>query len=125
MSMPQYIEIAVVASKSDTIRAITKGAKISEPGIAPRYFLASLDKPSGKRVINLSELESDRILFWIVLDDKAKSECEKLHLKNTKNIKYSRGFYDIHLPDPVIQVSSNSEFNKLIKVVYEAFCATS
>ena len=76
MSMPQYIEIAVVSSDSEALRSITKGSRISQPGIAPKYHLVALDKPNGKRVIGLSELDSTRVLFWVALDEMAKDTCE-------------------------------------------------
>ena len=125
MSMPQYIRVAVVSSNSETLRKITKGSKISEPGIAPRYSLVALSKPDGKRVIGLSDLECERVLLWIALDNKAREKCDELHLKNAKSKKYNRGFYNVHLPEPVIQVKSNSEFKKKVDDIYEAFCETS
>jgi hypothetical protein len=125
MSMPQYIEIAVVASSSEALQSVTKGARISEPGIAPKYFLVALDKPTGKRVIGLSELKHEHILLWVALDNSARHKCDELHQQNVGNKNYSRGFYDAHLPEPVVRVESNAEFKKKVAAIYDAFCATS
>ena len=125
MSMPQYIHVAVVASNSKRLRDFTKSARISEPGVAPRYSLVSLKEPSGKRVLGWSELDCNNVLLWIALDDVAKAVCDEQHQKNLANPRYSRGFYDIHLPLPVIKVTSKLEFEKKVREIDEAFYATS
>ena len=123
--MPQYIEIAVVSSDIEALRAITKDSPISQPGIAPKYHLVALHKPSGKRVIGLSELDNIRVLFWVALDEQAKIVCEEFHRRNTNNKQYSRGFYGDLLPEPVILVKSSTEFKEVVHKVYKAFCASS
>ena len=125
MSMPQYIMIAVVSSTGDRLRAITKGAQTSEPGIAPRYSLVALDGQLCKRMIPLSELEKERVLLWIALDDQAKVICQQLHQINLANEQYSRGFYDTFLPEPVVRIDSSKEFQEKVAEVYKAFCETS
>jgi hypothetical protein len=125
MSMPQPLLVAVVASGPERLRGLTKGAAISAPGVAPRYALVSLDLAAGKRVISLPQLESERVILWVALDDGAEARCRQLHQKNERRPSYSRGFYDTHLLEPVLRVSPKQEFERLVSTIYGTFCATS
>ena len=71
MSMPQYIEIAVVASTEEQLKPLIKGAKIRQPSVAPKYLLLSLRKPSSKKVLYFSDLNPDHVLYWIAINDEA------------------------------------------------------
>jgi len=125
MSMPQYIIIAVVSSNMATLKKITKDALIFQPGVAPRYKLVTLDGKEGKRITSLEEIEVHRILLWIALDDAALAKCNEMNSQNLENPHYNRGFYDQHLPNPVIKIDSPDHFRNKVEEISEAFCATS
>ncbi|ELH0894802.1 hypothetical protein Q9887_001683 [Vibrio fluvialis] len=125
MSMPQYIEIAVVGADQKTVKSVTKGAPVSQPGIAPKYHLVSLSDASSKRITKFSELNYDRVYVWIALDEESKSVCESAIQNNERRTEFDRGFYSHHLPESLIVVGNKNEFLSTTKKIYEAFCATS
>jgi len=125
MSMPQYIEIAVVGADQKIVKSITKGAPISQPGIAPKYHLVSLSEVTSKRLVNLAELNYERVLLWVSLDEQSKLACENAIKINEKRAGFDRGFYDQHLPESLIVVGTKNEFLATTKKIYEAFCETS
>lgn len=117
--------IAVVSSNMASLKKITKGAKIFQPGVAPRYQLITLDGTEGKRIIRLEDIDCLRILLWIALDDTALTKCNEMNSRNLDNPNYSRGFYEQHLPNTVIKIDSHKEFQTQVEQISEAFCATS
>lgn len=125
MSMPQYIEIAVVGADQKTVKSVTKGAPISQPGIAPKYHLVSLSDASSKRITKFSELSYDRVFVWVALDEESKSICESAIKNNERRSGFDRGFYNHHLPESLITVENKNDFLSTTKKIYEAFCATS
>lgn len=125
MSMPQYLEIAVVASNEAELRPLEKLDAVEKTGIAPRYRFVTLDAPENPRVIHMDRLEQQQIGLWVALDDEAMSRCQAVYEELSSHPGYSRGFYDHHLPAAVVRVKDRDEFLALTEKVWEAFCATS
>jgi hypothetical protein len=125
MSMPQYLEVAVVGKEEKLVKTITKGVPISQPGIAPKYHLVSLSPATHKRFTEFESLNFEHVLVWIALDKESASKCKIAINKNKSRKNYERGFYDYHLPDSLLFATSNKEFHLLTTKIYEAFCATS
>jgi hypothetical protein len=125
MSMPQYLEIAVVASNESGFGSIEKLDAVFKPGIAPQYKLVTLDAPKSPLVIHMNRLDHQRIGLWVALDDEAMRRCQAAYQELASRPGYSRGFYDDHLPTAVVQVKDQNEFRALTEKVWEAFCATS
>lgn len=125
MSMPQYIEVAVVGADQTTVRSLTKGAPISKPGIAPRYHLVSLSGSSSKKIKAFSDLKYDRVILWVALDKQSEAVCIDAIKTNESRPGFGRGFYDTHLPESLIIVGTKNDFLAVTSKIYEAFCATS
>lgn len=71
MSMPQYIEIAVVASNEEGFKPIEGIGALTKSGIAPRYKLATIHRPKSPGVTQLDHLPTKRIGLWVALDDES------------------------------------------------------
>ena len=115
----------MVGKDEKLVKSITKGASISQPGVAPRYHLVSLSPATHKRITEFEKLDFEHVLVWIALDKESASKCEIAIKKNELRKKYERGFYDYHLPDSLLFANSKKEFLILTTKIYEAFCATS
>jgi hypothetical protein len=125
MSMPLPLSVVILASSEAGFQGIKKITGLSKPGISPRYFLATLDRPSTQKITHIEDIEHSQVGFWIALDEPSALQCNKVVAALRCNPGYSRGFYDVHLPNPVVKVRNMSELKKLIDEVWEAFCATS
>jgi hypothetical protein len=125
MSMPQYIEIAVVGATEKRVLEMTDGASIPESGIAPRYHLVSISSSNGGRCQDFSKLNYERVLYWVALDDESLKLCTEASAQNSSRKGFSRGFYSQYLPSSVIKVHSNQQFIEETHRITEAFCATS
>jgi hypothetical protein len=125
MSMPQYIEIAVVGETESRVKEMIRGVSLPTSGIAPKYHLISLALPSEGICQSFSKLNYDRVLYWVALDDKSFITCQKATDENRAKDGFCRGFYDTHLPEVVVQVRSNEQLINETHKIAEAFCATS
>lgn len=125
MSMPQYIEIAVVASSEDGLKLIEGIDAISETGIAPRYKLVTIHPPRGDGVTQFSQLNATRVGLWVALDDQSMRMCQRRYRLLSCLPWYGRGFYDESLPIAVVRIKDRGEFQALAKKVWDAFCASS
>lgn len=125
MSMPLYLEVAVVATDESSFVLIRGIPAISKTGIAPRYRLAALHRPKVRDVTPFDDLAERSIGYWVALDDNAFAKCKEVFAKLASNPSYSRGFYDSHLPIAVVLVKTREEFGEITEKVFEAFCATS
>lgn len=129
--MPQHISIAIVCTDTELLMKIRRKLKVSAPGVAPKFYLVTLNKPKN-RIINYKKLPKNRITQWIALDDESLQLCKKLHESDLKSKSYDRGFYNESLPDHIIEIKQElSEKNKLlkleeqIKIINIAFCESS
>ena len=125
MSMPLYIEIAVVSYNESGFKEIEGIDALSKTGIAPRYVLVTLDHPMKKGITQIDRLKHESIGLWVALDDDALSKSLQVYKDMSSRPNYSRGFYDYHLPTAVVRVDGHDEFKTLTERVWEAFCATS
>ena len=78
MSMPLYLEVAVVATDESSFDLIRDIPAISKTGIAPRYMLAALRFPKDHDVIPFDDLTERSIGYWIALDDNAVTSSPNL-----------------------------------------------
>ena len=125
MSMPLPLNVVILASSEAGFHGIKKLSGLSKPGVSPRYTLATLDSPSSRKFSDFKATDQSKVGFWIALDESSAQQCRKTVAALKSNPGYSRGFYDTHLPDPVVKARSMSELQKIIDEVWEAFCATS
>ncbi len=125
MSMPQYIEIAVVGATEETVSAMTAGAVLPNSGIAPRYHLLSLTIPDKGICQCFSDVNTDRVLYWVALDQESLLASQNASQHNSSRDGFSRGFYDSYLPETVVLVDDNQQFIAETRKIMEAFCATS
>jgi len=125
MSMPQYIEIAVVSSSINGFEPIQGVRALATAGIAPRYRLVTIHPPERHGVTHLDLLETAQIGLWVALDDESMHRCQELYTALSSRPGYSRGFYDDLLPVAVIRIKDLGEFLALTDKVMEAFCASS
>ena len=125
MGMPQYIEVAVVGATEERVREMTSGASIPNSGIAPKYHLISIAFPSEGICQPFCDLITDRVLYWVALDEESFIASQKASAGNHAKEGFDRGFYDSYLPEVVIQVHSNQQFVDETHKITEAFCATS
>ncbi|WP_193165837.1 hypothetical protein [Microbulbifer hainanensis] len=125
MSMPQYIEIVVVGATEEKLSEMVKGASMPNAGIAPKYHLVSLAASNEATYQLFADLDYDRVLYWIALDDESLIHCNRANAENCNRETYGRGFYDQYLPNSVVQVYSNQEFIEETHRIAGAFCATS
>ena len=107
--MPQPISVAIVCSSCDLLNRLRKKVKVSEPGMAPRYYLVALDQP-GKRIITPDSIPSAKIDLWLALDQPSLELAKRTHEEDKQKSQYERGFYDELLPECVVQIDA-SEFN--------------
>ena len=125
MSMPLPLNVVILASAEAGFQGIKKITGLSKPGVSPRYTLASLNCPSSQKISKFGDIDHSKVGFWIALDESSKVQCNKMVAALMSKAGYSRGFYDAHLPNPVITASSMDELQKIVDEVWDAFCATS
>ena len=118
MSMPASLEVAVVAATAERLAAVADHPAISAEGIVPRYRLVALDCARAPDVRAFADVATRRFGYWIALDDDAFRACRAVP-------RYSRGFYDHWLPDPVVRVDGRAQFDAVVERVWDAFCSTS
>jgi len=118
MSMPAYLEVAVVASTERPLHQAASMPALNKKGVAPRYRLVSLDRPTTPGVEHFGSVPPEQIGFWVALDTEALDRCKALPA-------YPRGFYDHWLPERVAYVTSSTELEEVAAEIWEAFCATS
>ena len=131
MSMPQPVHVALVGRTADIVRRAKKHFRLTAPGIGAAY-LAALEPEPSALIRPLDELPKGLITVWVALDDESFTASLQRHQDDRTNARYSRGFYDEHLPEPCILVdlegSSRAFENRLAELaqrVVEAWYATS
>lgn len=123
--MPQYIEVAVVATDESGFKTIRDVPALSKTGVYPCYKLVTIGRPEDSSVTQISELELKCVGLWVALDDQAMTKCQSIFSELSSAPGYSRGFYDDLLPRAVIQVQEREEFVALTEMILEAFCESS
>ena len=131
MSMPQPIHVALVGSTVDIVRRANKYFRLSAPGIGAAY-LVTLEPMSSDSIQRLEELPSGRITLWVALDSESLSASQQRHQADLRNPRYSRGFYEDHLPEPCVLVdfeksasASKKQLAELAQTIIDAWYATS
>ncbi len=61
----------------------------------------------------------------MALDEESRKACENAIKVNESRQGYDRGFYNHHLPEPLVVAKNKEQFLAVTKTIYEAFCATS
>jgi hypothetical protein len=81
MSMPQYLEVAVVGKEEKLVKTITKGVPISQPGIAPKYHLVSLSPATHKRFTVIKSVIKGTLPFFMLkyFNAKTSKKCIRQH----------------------------------------------
>lgn len=125
MSMPLPINVVIAASAEDAFGELNGVEGLQGLGISPRYWLATLKQPISTKVTAFDKVTHYRVGYWIALDAAAFSLCDQVYSELKKQPGYSRGFYDFHLPNPVVLAKDAKELQDIVNYVLEAFCATS
>ena len=123
MSMPLPINVVILASSEAEFRGIKKVSRLRKPGVSPRYFLATLERSD--KFAYFASIDQASIRLWVALDQPSKLKCEEIAARLQSSPGYSRGFYDIHLPNPVVSAATMTDLQRIVDEVWEAFCATS
>ena len=123
MSMPLPIDVVVLASSEAGLDGMKKLSGLRRPGVSPRYLLATIERSD--KFSTFSSIDPAGIGFWIALDQPSRLKCQETVARLQSNPQYSRGFYDVHLPDPVASATSTADLQRIVDEVWEAFCATS
>ena len=123
MSMPQPIDVVVLASSEAGLHGIKKVPGLKKPGVSPRYLLATIE--GSDKFSSFSSIDPVGVGFWIALDQPSKLKCQETVARLQSDPQYSRGFYDVHLPDPVVSATTMADLQRIVDEVWEAFCATS
>lgn len=125
MSMPQYMEIAVVSVTEDGLALIDGIEAITRSGIAPRYRLVTIQLPQRPDVTPFGQLDDRQIKLWVALDDESMRRCRWRYRLLAARPGYDRGFYDQSLPVAVVRIKDRQAFEALTERVWDAFCASS
>ncbi|MDO8774743.1 MAG: hypothetical protein Q7K57_39770 [Burkholderiaceae bacterium] len=125
MSMPLPINVVIAASTENAFAELKSIEGLQGLGISPRYWLAALKQPVSNKVSTFDKITHYRVGYWIALDAEAFSRCNEVFSELKKQQGYSRGFYDFHLPNPVVLAKDAKELQNIVNCVFEAFCATS
>jgi hypothetical protein len=125
MSMPLPINVVIAASTGDAFIKLKSVEGLQGLGISPRYWFATLKQPASNEVSTFDKVTHYRVGYWIALDESAFSRCNEVFSELKKQKGYSRGFYDIHLPNPVVLAKDLEDLRSIVNGVFEAFCATS
>lgn len=125
MSMPQPIYIAIVCSEIETLKYLRRRLPLSSPGIAPKFYLISLNGEANK-ITPLAELQNLQITSWVALDQDSVEFCR------SQSVQANRGFYDDLFPETLIEIKSKPDRKELVKEmknlvdeVGTAFCRSS
>ena len=121
--MPLPINVVILASSEAGLHGITRVSGLKKPGVSPRYFLATVE--GSDEFPSFSSIDPAGIGFWIALDQPSKLKCQKTVARLQSDRQYSRGFYDVHLPDPIASATDMADLQRIVDDVWEAFCATS
>lgn len=125
MSMPLPINVVIAASTEDAFVELKSVEGLQGVGISPCYWFAALKQPVSNKVSTFDLVTHYRVGYWIALDAAAFSRCNEVFNELKKQQGYSRGFYDFHLPNPVVLAKDAKELQNIVNYVLEAFCATS
>ena len=123
MSMPLPINVVILSSSEAEFRGIKKVSRLRRPGVSPRYFRATLERSD--KFAYFASIDQTSIRLWVALDQPSKLKCEEIAARRQSSQGYSRGFYDIHLPNPVVSAATMTDLQRIVDEVWEAFCATS
>ncbi len=86
--------------------------RLSEPGIGAAY-LCGVDADSDEKIVMPKSLPKGCITLWLSLDHKSFILSKKLHAKDLRNRKYSRGLYDETFPEACILLEYEQAMEKL------------
>ncbi|HCX82800.1 MAG TPA: hypothetical protein DHV01_14530 [Rhodoferax sp.] len=125
MSMPLSINVIIAAATEDAFAELKNIEGLQGTGISPRYWLAAIKQPTSDKVSTFDKAAHYRVGYWIALDEAAFSSCKDVFNQLSTQKGYSRGFYDSHLPNPVVLAHDAKELQEIVNYVLEAFCATS
>jgi hypothetical protein len=123
MSVPLPIDVVVLASSEAGLHWARKVSGLKKPGVSPRYLMATIERSD--KFPSFSSIDPAGIGFWIALDQPSKLKCQETVARLQSDTQYSRGFYDVHLPDPVVIATDMADLQRIVDDVWEAFCATS
>lgn len=125
MSMPLPIHVVIAAASKAAFTGLENVEGLQNPGISPRYLLGALEHPGSGRPCSFDLIDHSSVGYWIALDGEAFSRCKEVFKALEAQKGYSRGLYDIYLPDPVVLAQNVEELQGIVRSVWDAFCATS
>jgi hypothetical protein len=125
MSMPLPINVVIASTNEASFAGLKKIDGLSKPGVSPRYTLATIENPTSKKFVHFDQIDQSQMGYWVALDAVALSHCQAAVQRLMSRKAFDRGFYETHLPKPVVFAKDMKELQTIVNSIWVAFCATS
>jgi hypothetical protein len=128
--MPLPLAVAVVGARPSQVAFAKRWFRLAPGMSAP--ILCSLESMPESTYVHPRSLPGGTVGFWLALDAESLAVCLEQHERNLKRPGYSRGSYDLNLPEACVLAAGGERSGELrnslaewSKRVADAFYASS